>query len=366
MRKKILTVIGTRPNYIKVTQFEKEFAKYPDHFEHRLLHTGQHFDKVMKDIFFEQLQLKKIDYALEVTHGTPGTQIGEILLKIDTVLKEWNPDLLIVVGDVNSTLAAAVAANKANVKLAHVEAGLRSFDLQMPEEHNRKLTDLLADILFVTEKNGEENLLREGKDPSQIFFVGNTMIDTLVAFEKDFDQSKILEELSVEDGNYVLITMHRPSNVDATESLKKVFDLIDFIALKNKVVFPIHPRTRNNLSKFGLDNRLQKNKNLILTEPLDYFSFQKLIKHCKFVLTDSGGIQEETTFRKIPCLTLRENTERPSTIELGTNELIPFDLAIITEKIIAIENGTFKKGTIPPLWDGKATERMVKVLKEIL
>ena len=366
MLRKILTVIGTRPNYIKVTQFDKEFAKYPAHFESRLLHTGQHFDKVMKDIFFEQLQLKKIDYALEVTHGTPGAQIGEIILKMDAVLKEWKPDLVIVVGDVNSTLAAAVAANKANIKLAHVEAGLRSFDLQMPEEHNRKVTDLLADILFITEKKGEENLLREGKNPSQIFFTGNTMIDTLVAFEKHFDQSKILEQLSVEEGNYVLITMHRPSNVDTTESLKKVFDLIDFIATKNKVVFPIHPRTRNNLLKFGFDDRLQKKPNLILTEPLDYFSFQKLIKHCRFVVTDSGGIQEETTFRKIPCLTLRENTERPSTIELGTNELIPFDLSVIAQKISSIENGTFRKGTIPPLWDGRATERMVKVLKEIL
>ncbi|HYV91979.1 MAG TPA: UDP-N-acetylglucosamine 2-epimerase (non-hydrolyzing) [Chitinophagales bacterium] len=364
--KKILTVIGTRPNYIKVTQFEKEFAKHPDLFEHRLLHTGQHFDKVMKDIFFEQLQLKKIDYALDVTHGTPGTQIGEIILKMDEVLRKWQPDLVIVVGDVNSTLAASLAANKANIKLAHVESGLRSFDLQMPEEYNRTITDFLADILFVTEKNGEKNLLREGKKPDQIFFVGNTMIDTLLAFDSQFDSWPIMKSLDVNEGEYVLMTMHRPSNVDDEQQLKKVWEVIQLIAEKFKVVFPIHPRTRKNISKFNLEQKFSSIKNLMLTGPHDYFSFQKLIKHASFVLTDSGGIQEETTFRKVPCLTLRENTERPSTVELGTNELIPFDLSVIGEKISSIENGTFKKGAIPPMWDGHATERIVEVLKEVL
>ena len=363
MRKKVLTVIGTRPNYIKITQFEKEFAKYPDLFEYRLLHTGQHYDQTMKDIFFRQLQLHKIDYALNVEHGSPVKQIGEIIVKLGSVLEEWKPDLLIVVGDVNSTLAASVSANKSQVKLAHVESGLRSYDRTMPEEFNRIITDELADVLFVTEKSGKENLLREGKREEQIFFVGNTMIDTLVAFEKEFDRSAILEELGVKEEKYVLVTMHRPSNVDTAVSLKKVFDLLRFISEKYTVVFPIHPRTLHNLEKFGMDEDVKLNKHLILTKPLDYFAFQKLVKHCKFVVTDSGGIQEETTFRQIPCLTLRENTERPVTIEMGTNELIPFNAKLIQNKIEGIENGSFRKGMIPPLWDGKATERIVEVLK---
>ena len=360
MRKKILTVIGTRPNYIKVTQFEKEFSKYPDQFEYRLLHTGQHYDRNMRDIFFEQLKLHKIDYALGITHGTPGAQIGEIISKMDAVVHEWKPDLIIVVGDVNSTLAASIVANKSNTKLAHVESGLRSRDLQMPEEWNRLVTDQLADFLFVTEQSGKENLLAEGKKEEQIFFVGNTMIDTLVAFESDIDASPVLNKMNLSPESYVLMTIHRPSNVDQPESLKKLADLIQFVSSNYQIVFPIHPRSMNNIKKFGLEKSFTENKNLLLTEPLDYLAFQKLIKHCKLVITDSGGIQEETTFRRIPCLTLRENTERPITIELGTNELIPFDLAVIEQKISSIEKGTFKKGTVPPLWDGKATERIVK------
>ena len=360
MRKKILTVIGTRPNYIKVTQFEKEFSKYPDQFEYRLLHTGQHYDRNMRDIFFEQLKLHKIDYALGITHGTPGAQIGEIISKMDAVVHEWKPDLIIVVGDVNSTLAASIVANKSNTKLAHVESGLRSRDLQMPEEWNRLVTDQLADFLFVTEQSGKENLLAEGKKEEQIFFVGNTMIDTLVAFDSDIDASLVLNKMNLSPESYVLMTIHRPSNVDQPESLKKLADLIQFVSSNYQIVFPIHPRSMNNIKKFGLEKSFTENKNFLLTEPLDYLAFQKLIKHCKLVITDSGGIQEETTFRRIPCLTLRENTERPITIELGTNELIPFDLAVIEQKISSIEKGTFKKGTVPPLWDGKATERIVK------
>ena len=366
MPKKILAVIGTRPNYIKVTQFEKVFSRYPKEFEYRILHTGQHYDSLMKDIFFQQLELHKIDYALEVNHGTPGTQIGEIISKLDAVLNEWRPDLLIVVGDVNSTLAASIAANKSGVKLAHVESGLRSYDKTMPEEWNRLVTDQLADFLFVTEKSGEENLLHEGKSANQIFFVGNTMIDTLIAFEPKIDTSDILQRLKLNEKSYVLMTIHRPSNVDDEESLRKVLRVIDQMAKRYSVVFPIHPRTQKNIDRFNLRSYAHSIQNLKLIDPLDYFSFQKLIKHCAFVLTDSGGIQEETTFRRIPCLTLRQNTERPVTIESGTNELLPFDEKIIEEKIKAIESGNFKKGIIPPLWDGKATERIVEVLRKLL
>ncbi len=366
MSKKILTIIGTRPNYIKVTQLQKAFDAYGNYFDHKILHTGQHFDKNMKQIFIDQLGLTNIEFFLEVEHGTPGAQIGQIIYKTDAVLKEWKPDLVIVVGDVNSTLAGAIAANKSNIKLAHLEAGLRSFDRTMPEEYNRLATDQLADILFVTEQSGIDHLLNEGRKKEEIHFVGNTMIDTLVAFDSQFDEYDVLEKLGVEKGKYILMTLHRPSNVDTLDSLSKLTALVNNISKINSIVFPIHPRTTNNLKKFGLYEKLSENEKIILTEPLDYFRFQKLVKHCKLVVTDSGGIQEETTYRQIPCLTLRENTERPITVTLGTNELIPFDNELIESKIHAIENGTYKKGVIPPLWDGKSSVRIAEVLKRIL
>ncbi len=366
MSKKILTIIGTRPNYIKVTQLQKAFDAYGDYFNHKILHTGQHFDKNMKQIFIDQLGLTNIEFFLEVEHGTPGAQIGQIIYKTDAVLQEWKPDLVIVVGDVNSTLAGAIAANKSNIKLAHLEAGLRSFDRTMPEEYNRLATDQLADILFVTEQSGFDHLLNEGRKKEEIFFVGNTMIDTLVSFDSQFDEYDVLEKLGVEKGKYILMTLHRPSNVDTQESLMKLTQLVNNISKINSIVFPIHPRTTNNMKKFGLYEKLSENKKIILTEPLDYFRFQKLVKHCKLVVTDSGGIQEETTYRQIPCLTLRENTERPVTVTLGTNELIPFDNQLIESKIHSIENGTYKKGTIPPLWDGKSSERIAEILKRKL
>ena len=366
MSKKILTIIGTRPNYIKVTQFQKAFNAYDGYFEHRILHTGQHFDENMKQIFIDQLGLDNISYFLEVEHQTPGAQIGQIIYKTDAVLQEWRPDLVMVVGDVNSTLAGAIATNKSNIKLAHIESGLRSYDRAMPEEYNRLLTDQLADYLFITEQSGADNLLKEGRTKDEIFFVGNTMIDTLIASEPLFDKNNVLEKLGLEKEKYVLMTMHRPSNVDDQNSLSQLIDLIKAVTKKYKIVFPVHPRTLNNLKKFGLYDAIQHNSNLLFIDPLDYFSFQKLIKHCKLVITDSGGIQEETTYRKIPCLTLRKNTERPVTITLGTNELLPFDNSIIEQKITAIENGTYKKGEIPPLWDGKASERIAATLKRIL
>ena len=364
--KKILCVIGTRPNYIKVTQFEKAFSKYEGQFDFRMLHTGQHYDAKMKDVFFEQLGLKKIDYALNCGEGNPNQLIGNIILKMDEVLHEWKPDLVLVVGDVNSTMAAAIACNKAGVRLAHIESGLRSFDNTMPEEFNRIVTDDLSNFFFVTEPSGKENLLREGKSESQIFEVGNTMIDTLVAFENQIDQSKIIEELNLNNEPFILITMHRPANVDSKDQLIKMAALFSEVGKKYKLVFPIHPRTRNHISQFGIENEFSGNKNLMLLDPLDYFAFQKLVKHCKLVITDSGGIQEETTFRKVPCLTLRPNTERPITVEIGSNELIDYDTEIILNKISAIENGTFKKGKIPTLWDGNASERIVKVISEII
>ena len=365
MRRKILTVVGTRPNFIKITQFEKEFAKHPDQFDYKLLHTGQHFDKAMSDIFFEQLGLNKIDFALGIESGSPAHQIGKIISGMDEVFSKWKPDLMLVVGDVNSTLAASLAANKSGVQLAHVESGLRSRDASMPEEHNRIVTDYFSDILFTTENSGNENLQKEGKQKEQIHFVGNTMIDTLVAFEEKISQSKILDELKLNPKEFILMTIHRPSNVDSPEQLKKLYDLIDFVSEKYAVVFPIHPRTLKNAAASGMEKRISANRKLIATGPMDYFSFQQLVKNCALVLTDSGGIQEETTFRRVSCLTLRENTERPVTVEMGTNELIPFNLEIIAGKISSIQNGTYKTGIIPPLWDGKSSQRIVETLCKI-
>lgn len=365
-RKKILTVVGTRPNFIKVTQFRKEFEKFPDLFEFKLVHTGQHYDAGMSEIFFQQLELQQPDFYLGVGQGPPGEQTGHILAQLTKVIELWKPDLVIVVGDVNSTLAGALAANKMGVKLAHLEAGLRSGDRQMPEEINRILTDEISDLLFVTEKAGDENLRKAGKSSSQIHFVGNTMIDALVAFDSAIVASPALEEIGLEPKKFALMTMHRPANVDDADQLKLLLDLISAIAVHYTVVFPIHPRTRNRIHSFGLDEAFSAEKKLILIDPLDYLGFQKLVRECAFVITDSGGIQEETTFRQVPCLTLRPSTERPSTVELGTNELVPFDVELIRQKIAEIAGGTFKKGVIPPLWDGKSTERMVKVLAEIL
>ncbi len=369
MAKKVMIVVGTRPNFIKITQFEKEFKAYSDsyrnEFEYILVHTNQHYDENMSDIFFNQLNLKEPEY-LNVTHGSPANQIGQAIIEIEKAITKHQPHALIVVGDVNSTLAGAIAGNKTNTRLYHLESGLRSYDNEMPEEINRLITDTVADGFFVTEQSGYDNLIKAGKTEKQIHFVGNTMIDTLVAFDDIIQQNNILEELGVEEKSFVLMTMHRPSNVDAKDRLEILLSIIDKVAENSYLILPIHPRTKNSLIKHGLYAHLEKNPKVIITEALNYLAFQKLISTCKYVLTDSGGIQEETTFRQIPCLTLRDNTERPCTITLGTNELVEYNFEAVAEKINQIESGTYKRGTIPPLWDGKATNRIVEVLRKEL
>ncbi len=364
--KKVGIVVGTRPNFIKISQFEKEFEKYPDQFEYKLIHTGQHFDDAMSKVFFRQLELKEPDVFLNIQRKKPAWQIGEIIKSLSDFFTAWTPDLLFVVGDVNSTLAAAITAQKEGIKIAHLESGLRSGDLEMPEEINRILTDQITDYFFVTEQSGLDNLLTEGKIKDKIFFVGNTMIDTLVAFDQSIGQSPILNDLGIEPQQFVLMTMHRPSNVDNKVGLDRIFELMEYLDPKIKIVFPMHPRTRQRIASFGLEDRLDNLKQLIITPPMDYFAFQRLIKDCKFVLTDSGGIQEETTFRRVPCLTLRNNTERPSTIQVGTNILLDTDIDSIKANMDNIFSGSFKKGEIPPLWDGKTTERIVDLLSELL
>mgnify|MGYP000846135171 CR=1 FL=1 len=364
MRKEILIIVGTRPNFIKVTQFKKEAVAF-NNLNIRIAHTGQHFDSKMADVFFEQFNLVP-DIFFNVKPASANSQMAEIMVKLEAEINNHKPDLIIVVGDVNSTFAAALTANKMGIKIAHLESGLRSNDKTMPEEHNRVLTDAITDYFFVTEQSGYNHLIAENKNTEQIFFVGNTMIDTLVAFQKEINEAHILNELGLNAGNFILMTMHRPATVDDLEGLKKLSNLIQVLSEDFKIVFPIHPRTLKNIDAFNLGENFRNNKNLILTEPLDYFSFQKLVKEAKLIITDSGGIQEESTYLQVPCLTLRPNTERPITVTMGSNELVPFEIEKILKKVNQIKIGTYKSGNIPPLWDGKTTARILEVLNKIL
>lgn len=362
MIQKILIVIGTRPNFIKVTQFKSLAKDYPE-LDLRIVHTGQHYDEKMANVFFDQFELRP-DYFLNISPDTPVKQMANIMAKLEDLIDQtFKPDVMIVPGDVNSTLAAALVANKKGIKLAHLESGLRSQDRAMPEEWNRILVDEMADYYFVTEKSGIEFLEKE-KKKGKVFFVGNTMIDTMVAFDKKIEASKILDQLKI-DSDFILLTLHRPSNVDSKEGIKTMLELLSYLDNKIKIVFPIHPRTKSSIENFGFKNAFDELQNIILTDPLSYFDFQKLIATSKMVLTDSGGIQEETTFRGVPCLTLRDNTERPSTLNEGTNTLVPFEFEVLQKYIDQILDGTYKKGKVPELWDGKATNRILKHIAEL-
>ena len=359
---KIYILIGTRPNFIKVTQFKKCAAKLYPQINISVIHTGQHYDEKMADVFFKQFNLVP-DHYLNIVPASANKQIAEIMVKLEDLVNIiGKPDLLLVPGDVNSTMAGALFANKSGIKLGHIEAGLRSFDRTMPEEFNRIVTDELTDLYFITEPSGLGHLKNEKRDASKIHFVGNTMIDTMVAFENEIEASPVLKDLGINTSKFVLMTMHRPATVDNKIEFEKLLQLIDHVSINYKVVFAIHPRTIKNAKEFGLYERITKNKNLICTEPLDYFAFQKLVKNCTFILTDSGGIQEESTFRQKPCLTLRPNTERPVTVTEGSNTLLSFDIDTVKSYISKIESGSYKKGKVPELWDGKATERILKVI----
>lgn len=353
-------LIGTRPNFIKVTQFKKFAADYGINI--MLIHTGQHSTSEMSDVFFSEFELVP-DVFLNISPSSPSSQIAQILLKLEEYYtNNPKPHLFMVPGDVTSTLAGALFANKNNIPLAHLESGLRSFDRSMPEEHNRILTDIMSDFLFVTEQSGLDNLKNE-KNKGNIYFVGNTMMDTLIHFEDKIQKSNILNTHRIQKP-FGLVTIHRPSNVDSPSSLSKVVHLLCEMASHITVVFPVHPRTKNNLIKYDFFNQLNNHYSIILTEPLGYFDFQKLINESTFVLTDSGGVQEETTFRQIPCLTLRSNTERPITCTLGTNTLVPFDIPVVLDYIRQINSGQYKKGDIPPKWDGMATQRILQIIAD--
>ncbi|MCT4581209.1 MAG: UDP-N-acetylglucosamine 2-epimerase (non-hydrolyzing) [Flavobacteriales bacterium] len=355
----IYILVGTRPNFIKVTRFKELAEKYGKTV--KIIHTGQHFDENMANVFFKQFELEP-DYFLEVGGLSPNSQIGEIILRLEKLFETiGRPDYFMVPGDVNSTLAGAIAANKMGIKLVHLESGLRSKDQLMPEEHNRILTDYLADVCFVTEQSGLDNLEAE-ESLSKVHYVGNTMIDTLVHFEPKIEASTILEELQMVNQNYVLATFHRPSNVDTKEKLEKLLEILKTITSYQKLILPLHPRTLKMFKTFDLYEQLGKLENLVLTTPLGYFEFQKLIKYSKLVITDSGGIQEETTYRQVPCLTLRENTERPITITEGTNTLVKFTSKDIAHYLQEVLSGSYKRGSVPKYWDGKASERILSIL----
>lgn len=359
MVKKLLVVVGTRPNFMKVTRF-KEVGRQAG-VEVRLVHTGQHFDRKMSTVFFEQFGLVP-DRYLDTPQGPPPAQMGHIMGALTGVVLEERPDMLLVPGDVNSTLAGALVANKLGIPLAHLESGLRSGDMGMPEEINRILTDRISDLFLVTEQSGIDHLLAEGREAARIHLVGNTMIDTLVAFDAQVQASGVLREMALGEGGHVLMTIHRPATVDHPGELAKLVDLIALVAQDRHVVFPVHPRTTAMLATTGLLPRLEALPGLHLTGPLDYFNFQKLIATASFVITDSGGIQEETTYRRVPCLTLRPNTERPITITMGSNRLIDFDLAALRTAVAEVGADRAARGQIPPLWDGHATERVFDVI----
>lgn len=362
--KKVISVVGARPNFMKIAPIHRAFQKYSDSIQHLICHTGQHYDEKMSKIFFDDLGLPKPDFYLGVGSGSHAEQTANVMIKFEQVLLQEKPDMILVVGDVNSTIACSLTASKLHIKIVHVEAGLRSGDRLMPEEINRVLTDSISDLLFVTEKSGLENLKHEGVSTEKVYFTGNVMIDSLAYFKSKSKDSNIHQKFNLELHKYVLVTLHRPSNVDKKDQLIKLIDLLNTMAEKRKVLFPIHPRTKNNLASFNLLDKI--NPNLILTDPIGYLDFLALTSNAELILTDSGGIQEESTYLGIQCITLRTSTERPITVEVGTNQLLGTDLD--KAKIAALEvlDGKIKEGKIPELWDGKAAERITQVIYEKL
>ncbi len=362
---KIVNVVGARPNFMKIAPIQREMARYPEMDVH-LVHTGQHYDERMSKLFFNDLQMPKPDTYLNVGSDTHAAQTARVMIEFEKVLNTEKPDLVIVVGDVNSTAACSLVASKMGIKIAHVEAGLRSFDRTMPEEINRLVTDVISDFLFVTEQSGLDNLKHEGIDDDKVFFVGHVMIDSLIRFFDKAEASTIMDTLQVRPDEYALVTLHRPSNVDNRESFVRLLDAFEVIEKDLKIIFPIHPRTRKMIDQLGLRDKVRAMRNLHLLEPLGYLDFVKLERHAKLLLTDSGGIQEETTYLGIPCITMRENTERPVTVEMGTNMLVGSDTDKIIRETKNILDGKWKNGQIPPLWDGKAAQRIVKIISEEL
>jgi UDP-N-acetylglucosamine 2-epimerase (non-hydrolysing) len=350
----ILHVVGARPNLMKVAPVLSALKQYPK-IKQTLIHTGQHYDSNMSDVFFQQLEIPAPDINLGVGSGSHARQTADIMTRFEPVVLERKPDVVLVYGDINSTAAAALVCSKLQIQVGHVEAGLRSFDRTMPEEINRLVTDQLADVLFTPSEDGDKNLEHEGIPASRVHRVGNVMIDSLVRLLPVAMEKK----LNGLPDRYILVTLHRPANVDDDRALKVILGYLLELNSQVKVVFPVHPRTRQRIADFGIDA-----SNLDLREPLPYIEFLSLQRRATAVVTDSGGIQEETTYLKVPCLTLRSNTERPITVTMGTNILVGQDGATLRVELNKILEGKAKKGTVPPLWEGRAGQRIAEILNK--
>jgi len=364
---KIINVAGARPNFMKIAPLMEAYKARPT-ITPLLVHTGQHYDQRMSDLFFRQLGIPQPDVNLGVGSASHAVQTAEIMRAFEPVVVAEKPDAVLVVGDVNSTIACGLVAVKLGVKLVHVEAGLRSFDRSMPEEINRLLTDAISDLLFCTEQSGVDNLRREGVADEKVFLVGNVMIDTLLRNRDKAEASSILADLHLAAGGYAVLTLHRPSNVDDPAVFGRLLDALEVVQRDMPVVFPVHPRTRNNLAATGspLGPRVKAMGNLRLIDPAGYLDFLKLMASARIVLTDSGGIQEETTILQVPCLTLRENTERPVTAEVGSNRVVGTDPETIIAAYRDVLAGRCRTPQTPPLWDGRAAERIAAILVERL
>ncbi len=356
---KIHLIAAARPNFMKIAPLFHELVKR-DWAEPVIVHTGQHYDLNMSDIFFKNFGLPEPHIHLGVGSGTHAQQTGNVMIEYEKILLENPPDLVIVVGDVNSTAAVTMAAVKLGIKVAHLEAGLRSFDRTMPEEINRLVTDSIADYLWTPSQDGNKNLEKEGVSPEKIFLVGNIMIDSLVMARKNIEKLDVYSTFGCEKGKFGLVTLHRPSNVDSRNVLAELCDHLVDISKKMPLIFPVHPRTLGKLAEFGIDS-LSNAENIHLTEPLGYNDFMNLVFNSKMIITDSGGVQEETTFLQIPCITLRPNTERPVTVSQGTNQLCrPQELCKMVDSIL---EGHFKKGSIPEFWDGGTAKRIADLIQ---
>ena len=357
--KKILLIAGARPNFMKVAPIYAEMKRRSSEFLPMIVHTGQHYDAAMSDSFFDDLGMPKPDVHLGVGSGSHAVQTAKIMTEFEPVVLEHKPDWVLVVGDVNSTIACALVCAKLGIKVAHVEAGLRSRDRTMPEEINRILTDSISDLLFTTSQDADENLRQEGIPLGRVRFVGNVMIDSLLEHLKIAENSTIREDLAIKAGEYAVTTLHRPSNVDDKEVFSGILDALLSVSEKLPIIFPVHPRTRAKIAEFGFTDTIVAS-NIRLIDPLGYLDFMRLYSGAKIVLTDSGGLQEETTVLGIPCLTLRHNTERPITIEMGTNILVGTDPSKIKQAASDALSGEGLQSSkrVPPLWDGKASPRI--------
>jgi UDP-N-acetylglucosamine 2-epimerase (non-hydrolysing) len=358
---RLINVCGARPNFMKIAPLMRAYAAHPG-IEALLVHTGQHYDERMSRLFFDELKIPRPDLNLEVGSGSHAQQTAAIMQRFEPVVLEQKPDAVLVVGDVNSTIACALVAAKLGVAVFHVEAGLRSFDRDMPEEINRVLTDSISDLLFVSEPSGLENLRAEGINGSKVHFVGNVMIDTLERCREQAGASAILDALKLAPREYVLVTLHRPASVDSPEILGRLIRVLEEIQRERPVVFPIHPRTRKCIETSGLDGRVAAMSRLQLVDPLGYLDFLRLMSDARVVVTDSGGIQEETTILGVPCLTVRENTERPVTLSEGTNQLVGLDPERILAAYASVRDAARSSGRRPDKWDGHAAERIAAIL----